>query len=642
MGNNVSEKTPPVTSKSFMAVGPTLHYSHENVQICWFLAMFAFALCCLFWSKIVTGSFGSFDAAGMTDLQSWHLNRYVSTGVSIFEYPWQILVLGLLMGVLGIAPVLVAQLMSFSHSLPFILAVLFLANLPGLALFLCISCVGVACRPLRFRSRIIAIALCVAPQLIYWGTFGGGRDQEALVWGISFAPWVCAWLMGLLIAGTVLMIGHFTRYKPGLIWTSTGLVFLTAIGVFETKIGFDELAYQLYVAKNNPELVSEFHDHSIKEDFDRVLEDPKVKEYLDNLFYPTELIRLREELKQELIIQLGYEQWPVWFVEVPEYLDFQKKRQWLNKQYDLFINAPKSWWMPDFLHKQLARRRSTSPRMTAALYYKGMLSEYKPDIRSLKEKEVLHFYMDYPLERSRQIWHRLYTEFPDSLEALEANWRIASYWAGQGRFEPARELLEQTTERLKNELDRTPSASEDADSLSRPFRKPKGTIMTRVKLTQLLGRINHLQSLISEENWGATPESRQRLARFIKLNPHTLDYVKQLEALEAQLEEGDCLLDNVALARDKLIADEQLREERLGALHREYANTDGGTEALFELGLLKTHLYKTQANGDQKKALLADAVATLESFLNLYPHSYYSAQVKGILTSLPVSQTPSS
>ena len=58
-------------------------------------------------------------------------------------------------------------------------------------------------------------------------------------------------------------------------------------------------------------------------------------------------------------------------------------------------------------------------------------------------------------------------------------------------------------------------------------------------------------------------------------------------------------------------------------------------EALFELGLLKTNLYKNQTNPEQKKTLLADAVATLENFLNLYPDSGYSSHVKGLLSTLP-------
>ena len=64
----------------------------------------------------------------------WYLGRATITGISIFEYPWQIVVLGLLMGILAIVPVLIAQLMSFGHSFIFMLAVFFLANLPGFAL----------------------------------------------------------------------------------------------------------------------------------------------------------------------------------------------------------------------------------------------------------------------------------------------------------------------------------------------------------------------------------------------------------------------------------------------------------------------------------------------------------------------------
>ena len=57
MDINETEKTPIAVSKSFMAVGPTLHYSHKNVQRCWLLAVVAFGMTCFFFSKIATGSF---------------------------------------------------------------------------------------------------------------------------------------------------------------------------------------------------------------------------------------------------------------------------------------------------------------------------------------------------------------------------------------------------------------------------------------------------------------------------------------------------------------------------------------------------------------------------------------------------------
>jgi len=61
MDNKQIDKRPEVASKSFMAVGPTLHYSHKNVQRCWLLAVVAFGVSCLFWSKILTGLIRSFD-----------------------------------------------------------------------------------------------------------------------------------------------------------------------------------------------------------------------------------------------------------------------------------------------------------------------------------------------------------------------------------------------------------------------------------------------------------------------------------------------------------------------------------------------------------------------------------------------------
>ncbi|MCP4453690.1 MAG: hypothetical protein GY809_19695 [Planctomycetes bacterium] len=641
--NKGAEKTPQVTPKSFLAVGPTLHYSHENVLIFWFLAVIVFALTCLFWSKTGTGSFAAFDAAGVASIKSWHLDRFVLSGISIYEYPWQILVLGFLMGVMGITPVLVSQLMSFSHCLPFLLSILFLANLPGFALALGISCVGVACRPLRFRSRIISVALCMAPQLGYWGYFGGARDYEALLWGMSFGPWVCAWLVGLIIAGVVLTVGHFTRYKPGLIWITSGVFLGIAVSVFQAKIGFNELAYQLHVVNNAPEEVSQFHDHNIKDDFDAVLENPKVKAYLDNFFYPTELSRLREELKQEMIKQLGDERWPEWFVAsgIPEHLDFLAKRHWLDLHYDLFIDPAKSWWMPDFMHRELLRRRMASKRMAVALYYKGLLSEYSPDLAWLRDKEVLRFSSDYPLERSRLIWDRLFREFPDQGESLEARWRIAMHWAGQGRFEEATGLLNESRTMLAGLITEA-SAGREPDGATRYFRPPAQTVMTRVKFTDLQTRLNRLFNLIGPENRGEDTASLNRLAEFIKLNALALDYPKRLNAIMELLGPEDCLRDNVALAQAKSIADAKHREERLGALHREYANTDGGIEALFELGLLKTNLYKNHANSEEKGLMLQEAVDTLENFLKLYPDSPLSTQVKELITRLPVSKSPAS
>ncbi len=620
MNNKEPEKAPIAASKSFMAVGPTLHYSHSNVQRCWLLALLAFGLTSAFWSKFLTGSFWSFSFQSVTSPEFWYLGRHTISGVSIFEYPWQILVLGLLMGILATVPLLISQLMSFGYSIPFILLVFFVADLPAFAVCLLISCIAVACRPLRFRSRFIAVVLCTAPQLAYWAYFGGARGVEPLKWGFSFTPWICAWLIGLGIAGLVLGIGHFTRYRPGLVWIFTSVFLLLAIVTFEIRIGFDELDYQLYVAENDPEQIIEFHDHSITEALDKTLTNSVVRKYLAGFFYPTEPIPLRAELKREIQIQLSQDRWPSWFV-VPEELKYQAARQRLIEQYDLFIN-----------------RRQKSWRMPIALYYKALLSEYSPDINVLGQKEILHFYSDYPHERSREIWYRLYREFGNSPESLEARWRIAKHWAVQGRFEQAEERLAEAQVMVAERLKELGKEQTQNETFFSPFRPPADSAITVFKLTELQRKLNQLRSLISEENRTVETESIRRLAQFVMLNPHSSDYAVRLEELREKTKDGDPLRDNILLAQTKLIADEQLRAEKLSQLHEKFEDTDGGMQALYELALLKIHLWRQrseESNPEQKKKYLADARLTLMSFIERYPNSFCAEQAKKNLDDLP-------
>lgn len=619
MNDKQTPNAPKTTSKSFMAVGPTLHYSHKNVQRCWLFAAVVFGISSSFWSKILTGSFWSFDFSTLTSPESWYLGRFVITGLSIFEYPWQILVIGLLMGILAIVPMLVSQLISFRHSLLFILAVIFLANLPAFAICVLLSCIAIACRPLRFRSRFTAIALCMTPQLLYWGYFGGAGQLEPIKFGFSFTPWICAWFTGLVITGLVLGTGHFTRYRPGWIGMFTSLMLLAAIVIFEIKIGFVELDYQLYVAKNNPKKTSEFHDHSITEALDKTLTNSAVRKYLAGFFYPAEPILLRAELKKEIQIQLSYNRWPSWFI-VPEALKYQAKKQQLLKQYDLFIN-----------------RRPKSHRMPIALYHKAILSEYSPDIKILGQKEVLHFYSDYPHERARGIWYRLYREFGNSPESLEARWRIAKHWAGQGRFEQADKTLAQAQVMVESQLELLEEKQLQNKTFFSPFHPPANSVITEFKLIELQRRLNQLRNLISTENRTSEKNSAQRLTKFIMLNQYAQQYSTHLDNLLMQINDNDPLYDNIMLAQIKLIADEQMRTEKLYQLHKEFQKTDGGMQALYELALLRINLWRQQSdsNPEQKKKCLTQVRTTLENFINLYPDSFCAKQAEKKLNDLP-------
>ncbi|GAI96257.1 unnamed protein product, partial [marine sediment metagenome] len=259
-------------------------------------------------------------------------------------------------------------------------------------------------------------------------------------------------------------------------------------------------------------------------------------------------------------------------------------------------------------------------------------------IRLLGQKEMLHFYSDYPYERSREIWYRLYSEseFDKSPESIEARWRIAKHWAGQGKFELAEELLGQAETMLAAERSKLLEKEQTSDeSLFGLFRLPADSVMTVPKLNELQRRLSQLRTLIGPENRIDEAGAIERLAEFVMLNPHARDYSQRLDGLLEQIEDKDRLRDNILLAQAKLVADEQLRAEKLSELHKEFGKTDGGMLALYELGLLKIGLYQGESNSEQKKKYLADARATLESFLNSYPASFCAEQVKKNLDGLP-------
>ncbi|MBE0534443.1 MAG: hypothetical protein IH624_02155 [Phycisphaerae bacterium] len=624
-GNGAEKASGP--SKSFMTVGPTLHYSHSNVMRCWWLAVAIYVVACLFWSRILTGTALELNTTRLIAWDSWALGPFILSPISIYEYPWQIVVLGWLMALLAVTPILTAQLLSFRFSLPMILAAVLIARLHWFGAFLAISCIAVACRPLRFRSRFIAVLLCTSPQLIYWAAFGGVGDVDPIRWGFSYAPWLSAWLMSLTIAAAVLAIGHYTRYKPGLIFSVSGVVLIGAVTVFFLKISFSELDYQLYIAKNNPEEVREFYDRSMSEAIDRAIVDTSTESYLRGLFYPTEPILLRKELKNEIINHLSNDLWPNWFVNIlPEECRYQAKRQHLLNQYQVFIEK----W-------------PASKRMPIALYYMAMLNEYRPDVSLLarSQREILHFYNTYPHRETLVIWNKLHNDFPDSPESLEARWRIAVHAAGMGQFAEATRLCEQARASVEELLISFSQSPAPGDSFLTAFSAPARTVMTPFKLRELKIKLDECLVLISEQNRTDDPAVLDRLARFVVLNPYSSGYAEELDELLKQMGQGqtDPLMDNVTLAKVMLMPDAQLKAAELKAISERFANTDGGIRALYELGLLKVGLWKdAETRPEDRKKYLGEARAILSIFMNLYPQSIFSEQARTMLNSLPDTQ----
>jgi hypothetical protein len=555
----------------------------------------------------------------------WNIGHFVAAPLSIYEYPWQIAVLGILMGILATLPVLISQLLSFRYSIPLIIIVVTVSRLGLFGLFLIISCLAVACRPLRFRSRFISVALCMAPQTIYWAIWGGYESIDPIRWGFSYAPWVYAWLTGLFMAAVILAIGHFNRYKPGMVWIINFLVLVLACGIFYYKIGFAELDYQLYVAGSSPEEAVEFHDHSLTPILDEIIQDDPTRSWLQGIFYPAEPLQLRAKLKSDIQNQLVYGNWPQWIQKkLPSQFLYQTKRLSLLRQYERFLDKwPKSHRMP------------------IALYNKALANEMYPDIRQFGHTETLHFYSNYPYYENILIWQKLYEDFPASPESLEARWRIAMQEAGRGKFDKAEELCDVavslTSEAIKKleRDDSTPNAG-----IFSAFTQPPKTAMTITKLRDVSFRLRKLRALITRENQGTTPQSKQRLAEFVMLNPYRLDYDAKLTTLLAGMDENDLLRNYILLAHAMIQPDPAVRLQKLVELTALAPPAcDAAIHAQYEIAVIKIGLWKNpQTAPDVKKAALNESRAILTQLTTQYGGTLWADQAKTFLTSLPEGQ----
>lgn len=630
-----NEKTTASPQKSFLAIGPTLHYSHDNVMVFRIAALFSYVVTLLFWSKILTGELFPFPANWAEPENFFGMANLINHPISIFEYPEQIIVLGMLMGILAVVPTLISQAMSFRHSLPFVAAYLIMGRPVGFAAILLLSCLGAASRPLRFRSRIIAIALCISPQLFYWGYYGNIGTLEPVKAGFAYAPWLCALVTALVIAGMVLGIGHFTRYKPGLIFTSNTIFLCITIGIFQHNIGLGELDYQLYVAGNDPKKVAEFYDQNISSQLDATVEAiQKNKSPYD--FYPNEEKLIRQRLKCDIQNELRGDRWLSGFDQQGK-LNYQRKRAWLLDQYEKFLTPTKKWWMPNWLHDKLITSKARHKRLPIALYFKGMLSEFQPDIRLIDEKEILRFHSDYSHTSTSPVWWQLYRESNQSAESIEARWRIAIQLAGTGNFEKADELCDIALNMAKKQISLLQSKPTQADIEFRIFNDPPKTVITLPMLNDLEFRLNELATLINKNNYQDDPNSRASLAKLITLNPYQLDFQMNLDLLLAKTSEKNNLADNILLKRILRQCDIAEKAKYLKWLTEKFPNSDAALRASYELALIKVQVWKdfTEDNLALKNEALVQARDLIAEFIAKNPHHYLTGKIVKKLDALP-------
>ena len=123
-----------------------------------------FALACILSFKILSGQWFNFHPASYV---SWSLAGSFLFPVSIFQLPIQVIILGLLLGLIIIISILAAQSFGLAPAVFFIACVFWLGHLPMMALILLAAVFLAANPPLLSRSRFYSALLGLVPVMVY-------------------------------------------------------------------------------------------------------------------------------------------------------------------------------------------------------------------------------------------------------------------------------------------------------------------------------------------------------------------------------------------------------------------------------------------------------------------------------------------
>ena len=123
-----------------------------------------FALVCVLTFKVLSGRWFSFSPASFA---AWPLGGSFLFPVSVFQLPIQVIILGLLLGLIVIVTVLSAQSFGLAPAVFFVASVFWLGHLPMMALVLLVAAFLAGNPTLLSRSRFYSALLGLVPVTVY-------------------------------------------------------------------------------------------------------------------------------------------------------------------------------------------------------------------------------------------------------------------------------------------------------------------------------------------------------------------------------------------------------------------------------------------------------------------------------------------
>ncbi|MBI5725730.1 MAG: hypothetical protein HZA50_17355 [Planctomycetes bacterium] len=453
------------------------------------LAIFIFA--CSFWQYLGSGEYRDFSAQAFKHDLTNPLGESLLQPLSIFNYPWMILVAGLSLAIMIYVPIAVILMCRLPFCVVFILVLAAVGHAPGLACMEAGACAIAAMTRLRRTIPLLAGLTAMVPVAIYLYIFAySGTDTAGVSPGhrwVLGSPFLAAIVGAIVLMSLTLAAARFDPIRSAALCLTLAAVAVWPAYIFHARIGADHLQYALIISSRGQTQM---------------------------LFRQTPL----EDWKKAAAVE-GLSDQSI-FQAVQD--DLEKRKRAIKKQCGNFLKT-----------------YPASPLAPAVMWLDAQRQSIRIDLSSLQAGSVCYS-ASYPPRESQGAWRELATGRPDSPHGAIAQWQLAQLtirrlaWDRCLTDDDKRKLVAEA-ENLLAEADKTlqkinQSSYAPRDRLIGVFTQPI-MLPAQAYYSETCFGVRKLRWIVLRNSICNDLHAAQALAALMEINPHDEDYQQKLTDL---------------------------------------------------------------------------------------------------------------
>ncbi|MCE5277267.1 MAG: hypothetical protein ABFD92_02800 [Planctomycetaceae bacterium] len=445
-----------------------------------------FAAVCAFQQYLTSGRWINFSAMAYLQDVKKPIGHILLNPLPVLQYPWMILITGLILAILVFVPVIVAVLYHLRFAAIFIVIQAVVSHTPVLAMVSAVGCLLAARTRLRSEMPFVAAILGLIPAAAYLHLMGYLGLNTATVMSLQrwvlYAPFLVATVAAVLACGMVLTLASLTGFRPGVIWPVLLALTAAPVTLFYTQVRADELDYRLLI-EGLPA-------------GDALLETRKFSDWL------------KASNAQGLTGQT------------------------LENQIESDLKAQRSRIFQSC--KQFLESHPASRRAPEILWVQAQGMSLQVD-RQAMAAGLLAYTSTWPLQGSASDFTRLVQSFPSSQQAALARLQLAQLDLRNGKADAAIEHLLDAQKRLAAAVLNTRPEAREADIFV-----PKAVLPSTTYLTDRLFSARRLIAVIQQGGvvtrsgtgpWQVDPQAAAALGAFLQVDPFSPEYRKAMREL---------------------------------------------------------------------------------------------------------------